>query len=233
MRFPLRMLSLGVLTAAGSVSAAQAQSARLDAAPAAAPRVPDDRFKWSLGVQGGAMFFTTQRQTQSSVPAAGAHISVISRRAGLQLGVEEAFGSDEPTAFVDESSVVREITFDRIRRYGFNLTGYPVRGAVEPYLGVGFGIVQVVDWEFDENEQFASADEAGLATSTANEKSASAFASFLAGLQFRVGRLAAFGQYQIQTAPRAGDLLRGTGMSVMGGLRFSLGSAREDVKSGY
>ncbi len=57
-------------------------------------------------------------------------------------------------------------------------------------------------------------------------------ASFLAGVQFRVGRLAAFGQYQIQTAPRAGDLLRGTGQSIMGGLRFSLGSAREDVKGG-
>ena len=230
MRFPLRMLSMGVLAAAGFASAAQAQSARLDAAPA--PSVPDNRFKWSFGVQGGAIFFTTQRQTQSTIPAAGAHISVISRRAGLQLGFEEAFGSDEPSAFLDPNSVVREVTFDRIRRYGFNLTGYPVRGAVEPYLGVGFGIVQVVDWEFDENEAFSSADEAGLATFTANEKSASAFASFLAGLQFRVGRLAAFAQYQIQTAPRAGDLLRGTGMSVMGGLRFSLGSARENVKGG-
>ena len=58
------------------------------------------------------------------------------------------------------------------------------------------------------------------------------FMSLLAGVQFRVGRMAAFGQYQIQTAPQAGMLLRGTGHSLMGGLRFSLGSAKEDIKGG-
>lgn len=230
MRFPLRMLSVCALAAAGLVSAAHAQAARLENAPA--PKVPDNRFKWAFGVQGGAMFFTTQRQTQSGIPAAGAHIGVVSRRGGLQLGVEEAFGSNEPSAFVDDGGSVREVRFDRLRRYGFNLTGYPIRGAVEPYFGVGFGMIQVVNWEFDENEVFASPTQAGLAAATANDRSASAFASFLAGLQFRVGGFAAFGQYQIQTAPRAGDLLRGTGMSVMGGLRFSLGRAREDVKGG-
>jgi hypothetical protein len=54
----------------------------------------------------------------------------------------------------------------------------------------------------------------------------------MGGLQFRVGRLAAFGQYQINTAPSPDNLLRGPLHLLSGGLRFSLGSAREDVKGG-
>ena len=232
MRFPFRIIPLAVLATAGIAGVAQAQSAQLKSAEVA--KVGENRFKWFFGVQGGALFFGTQRQTQSGIPAAGAHVSVVSRRGGLQLGFEEGFGSEEPSAFVDATSGtgIRQVEFDRIRRYGFNLTGYPVRGSIEPYLGVGFGMIQVVDWRFDPNESFTSPTEAGLSTALGNQASASAFASFLAGLQFRVGRLAAFSQYQISTAPRAGDLLRGTGHSLLGGLRFSLGSAREDVKGG-
>jgi hypothetical protein len=51
-------------------------------------------------------------------------------------------------------------------------------------------------------------------------------------VQFRVGRVAAFGQYQINTGPGEDNLIRGTGHSLMGGLRFSLGSARENIKGG-
>ena len=56
--------------------------------------------------------------------------------------------------------------------------------------------------------------------------------SFLAGVQFRVGRIAAFGQYQLSSAPAAGKLIRGAGHSLMGGLRFSPGSAREEIRGG-
>ena len=232
MRFRFRVGLTALSMSLGAWGASAAQSSQLERADV--PQVRDQRFKWSFGVQGGALFFSTQRQTQSGMPVAGAHISVVSRRGGLQLGVEEGFGSAEPSAFVDPNSgnLVREGTFDHLRRYGFNLTGYPVRGTVEPYLGLGFGVLQVVDWKFNDSEVFASGDEAALAAQSAKERSASAFASLLAGFQFRVGRMAAFGQYQISTGPRAGDLLRGTGHSIMAGLRFSLGSAREDIKGG-
>jgi hypothetical protein len=230
MRIPSTVLPLLVLAAATPALSLQAQQARSERAGVA--QVRDDRFKWFFGVQGGAMFFTTQKQTQSGIPAAGAHLAVVSRRGGVQLGVEEGFGSDEPSAFLDPQSgnQQRLVTFDRIRRYGFNLTGYPVRGALEPYLGVGFGMLQVLNPQV--GGSFTSAEQAALSEIEAQDRSASGFMSFLAGVQFRVGRLAAFGQYQINTAPAAGDLLRGTGHSLMGGLRFSLGSAKENIKGG-
>lgn len=225
--FPLSALGVIVLTASVSAQSARSESSSM-------AQVRDDRFKWFFGVQGGALFFQTQRQTQSGIPAAGAQLAVVSRRGGVQIGVDEAFGSGEPSAFLDpnSSNQPREITFDRIRRYGFNLTGYPVRGALEPYLGVGFGLLQVLNPKFADNEVFATSEQAALSAQEAKDRSASGFVSFLAGVQFRIGRVAAFGQYQINSSPGAGDLLRGVGHSIMGGLRFSLGSAREDVKGG-
>ena len=138
----LPLLSLAVVIASLPVQAQEARSERADVA-----RVRDQRFKWFFGAGGGAMFFETQAQTRSSIPTAGAHIAIVARRAGLMLGVDEAFGSKEPTAFLDpgDNFNQRPVTFDRIRRYGFTLTGYPVRGSLEPYLGVGFGINQVIN----------------------------------------------------------------------------------------
>jgi hypothetical protein len=225
-----RVLPFVALVAVVAPHAVAAQEARSEPAPVA--QVRDNRFKWFFGAEAGAMFFQTQNQSTSGIPSAGAHIAVVSRRGGLMLGVDEAFGSNEPTVFLDPSSgfTQRPVTFDRIRRYGLTLTGYPVRGMVEPYLGVGFGMTQVINPTV--GGVFASADEFAVSNEAARQISASGFASLMGGLQFRVGRLAAFGQYQINTAPSPDNLLRGPLHLLSGGLRFSLGSAREDVKGG-
>jgi hypothetical protein len=229
MRAWFRVLpALALLTPVASTLAAQA--ARSSSAVA---EVREDRYRWFFGAQAGALMFQTQSQTRSGVPAVGAHLSVIAQRAGLILGVDEAFGSDEPSRFIDPSSgnQVRSVTFDRIRRYGFNLTGYPVRGPMEPYLGLGFGLLQVQNAQLD-GEVFNSPEQAAQSAAEANDRSGTAFMSFLAGVQFRVGRMAAFGQYQLTSAAAAGHLLRGEGHSLMGGLRFSLGSAKEGIRGG-
>lgn len=230
MRIRSRVLSLAALAAAAVALRGEAQSAQSERA--SVPQVRDNRFKWFFGAEAGALFFSTQSQTSSGIPMIGAHLSVVSRRAGLLIGVDEAFGSNEPTAFLDPTSGFqqRPVQFDRIRRYGFTLTGYPVRGTMEPYLGVGFGINQVVNPEV--TDFFTSQDEAALSTAAAQEIAAAGFASFTAGVQFRVGRLAAFGQYQINSSPAPNNLLRGPMHQITGGLRFSLGSAKEEIKGG-
>jgi len=237
MRIRSRVLPLAALATVAAALAGQAQSAQSDRAPVA--QVRDQRFKWFFGAEAGALFFSTQSQTSSGIPTVGAHLSVVSRRAGLLIGVDEAFGSNEPTAFLDSTGVVggvagafqqRAVIFDRIRRYGFTLTGYPVRGSLEPYLGVGFGINQVVSPEL--TDAFTSPDEAARSTAAAQELAATGFASFTAGVQFRVGRLAAFGQYQINSSPAPSSLLRGPMHQILGGLRFSLGSTKEEIKGG-
>ena len=230
MRIRSRALPLVALAAVAAVHSLEAQSAHSDRSSVA--QVRDNRFKWFFGAEGGAMFFETQSQNTSGIPAVGAHIAVVARRAGLMLGVDEAFGSKQPTSFLDPSDNYnqRGVTFDRIRRYGFTLTGYPIRGEFEPYLGVGFGITQVINPTV--TGVFASADQAAISTLYAKDVSTAGFASFMGGVQFRVGRMAAFGQYQINSAPAQDNLLRGPLHTLLGGLRFSLGSAREDVKGG-
>lgn len=220
---------LALLTAALAPSL-QAQAARSEAGSVA--EIRDNRFKWFFGAQAGAMLFETPSQTQTGVPAFGAHIAVVSRRAGLMVGVDEAFGSGESSAFLDSNTggAARTVTFDHLRRYQFSMTGYPVRGSLEPYLGVGFGLMQVINPEL--TGVFGSDEEAALSAERAHEKSATGFMSFLAGVQFRVGRMAAFGQYQLTSSPSPGNLLRGPGHSLMGGLRFSLGNAKEGIRGG-
>ena len=230
MRILSRAVPVVALLAIVAVHTALSQASR--ARSGSVPAVKDQRFKWFFGAEGGAMFFETQAQTQSGIPVAGAHVAVVSRRAGLLLGIDEAFGSKEPSAFLDKSDNFnqRSVTFDRIRRYAFTMTGYPVRGALEPYIGLGFGVNQVINPQvvgvFNSNEAAAAS------AANAREVSAAGFASLLAGVQFRVGRLAAFGQYVINSAPAANNLLRGPMHMLSGGLRFSLGSAREDIKGG-
>lgn len=232
MRIPSRAFPLLAAVAVAAASSVQAQAARSNAGSVA--EIRDNRFKWFFGAQAGAMLFETPSQTQTGVPSFGAHLAIVSRRAGLMVGVDEAFGSGETTGFVDSNSggIARSMTFDRLRRYQFSMTGYPVRGSLEPYLGIGFGMLQVINPQFDVNEVFSSAEEAAFSADDAHEKSATGFMSFMAGVQFRVGRMAAFGQYQITSSPSAGNLLRGPGHSLMGGLRFSLGSSKEGVRGG-
>lgn len=208
---------------------------------------PEERYRWFIGAQGGLMFFGTQSQTQSAIPAAGVHLGVVARRAGLLLSVEEGFGGNEPTQFSITDSVGTfsgPVTFDRVRRYSLTLTGYPVRGFTQPYFGIGFGITQVINPQL--TGTFADPGEASSAAFFTRETSSSGFMAVMAGLQFKVGGVSAFGQYQIGTAPSqqtglglatgggviANNLLRGTAHSFMGGIRISMGSSKEGVRGG-
>ena len=245
----LGLLSLAALPA-GAQDAQSAAPKRADVA-----KIRDERFRWFVGAQGGALFFGTQSQTTAGIPTGGLHLGVIARQAGLMLSVDEGFGSDEPTAFeafgFDEDGaalvLASPVTFDRIRRYTFTLTGYPVRGTTEPYLGVGFGLLQVVSPVA--SGVYASELEATNADFIAHEAAASGFVHFTAGLQVRFSGVSAFGQYQIATAPgqticassdnecrnsgiMTNNLLRGTIHSLMGGIRISMGKARQEITGG-
>lgn len=180
-----------------------------------------DSFTWKLGLQGGSMIFQTRTQDSEVIPSGGAHFLIMAHRGGLMVGVDEGFGSDERSG---------AILFNDIRRYQAMLMAFPVALPLEPYFGVGGGIIQVVSPRVDPaiTDPF---DQAEL-LAAANEASTSAFASFLAGVQGRWGRVTVFGQYQIHTAPDNRKLLRGPMHSVHGGIRIALGSSREGVRSG-
>ena len=131
------------------------------------------------------------------------------------------FGSDERSGL---------IVFNDVRRYQAVLMAFPVNAPLEPYFGVGGGILQVVGPRVDDSvtDPF---DREELAAA-AEEASSHAFATAIAGVQGRWGRLTAFGQAQIGTSPNRDKLLRGALYSVHGGIRIGLGSAKEGVRAG-
>ena len=192
-------------------------------------------FQWYVGGQGGVTFFKTPAQGRSGIPNFGGHTLIVAKRTGLMLSFDEAVGSNEQSSYTDANGV-QSVSFNDIRRYSAVLMAFPIRAAAQPYLGIGYGIIHVV------NPTPAS----GLAfQSDANELGSSGFGTFVGGLQFQVGRFMAFGQYQITSgasqktvtdasgAPVAfGRLLDGPTHTFSGGLRIGLGSAREDVRAG-
>lgn len=200
-------------------------------APAVAQR-SDDSFKWYLGAQAGVLGFETPSQTRGWAPTVGGQLLVMAKRTGLLVAIDEAFGNNEVTGYgdVNANAGVREVLFDRIRRYSATLTAYPVKGSTQPYFGLGFGLMQVLDPK--PQGVFTSPIQARLAGDLAATKSTDGFISAVAGVQFRAGRMVAFGQAQLSSSAQSGHLLRGAGQAITGGLRFSLGGAKEGVRGG-
>jgi hypothetical protein len=235
MRMVTRMIPLAAL-AALTVGAAQL--------PAQQPG--NTNFQWYVGGQGGIMDFGTPIQGRTQVPMFGAHLLVTAKRTGLLLSVEQGFGSNEPTGYTSTvfdtagnmvSSNAVALTFDYLRKYSATLVAFPIKGPLTPYFGIGVGILHTGG--YDVPDAFAG------------HIGSSGFGTLVGGLNFRVSRLSAFGQYQITTGPSVQEvsaiigssenpqLLVGTGNLFTGpthtfsaGLRFGLGNARERVAGG-
>ena len=207
----------------------------LGTAHLAAQRAPGNgNFQWYIGGQGGVLFFKTPTQDRSGIPTFGGHALVVAKRTGLMLSVDEAVGSNE-TASYDDAGGTQAVTFNDIRRYSAVLMAFPIRAAAQPYLGVGYGIIHVVN---------PTPTSSGF-QSDAQQIGSAGFGTFVGGVQFQVGRFMAFGQYQITSAASqqrafdgannltaVGRLLDGPTHTFTGGLRIGLGSARDDVRAG-
>ncbi len=198
-----------------------ALAATLATIPGVAAAQRGDSFTWKLGIQGGSMIFQTQTQDNTVIPSAGAHFLIMARRGGLMVGVDEGFGTDERSNLV---------LFNDLRRYQAVLMAFPVSLPLEPYFGVGGGIMQVVSPRIDPS--VTDPFERSQLQATADDASTAAFATFLGGVQGRWGRVTVFGQYQLQTGAGNDNLLSGVVHTIHGGIRIALGSSREGIRSG-
>ena len=232
----MRMLMRSVPVAALAVC--------LGAGPLLSQESTHKNFRWYMGGQGGVTFFSTPTQGGSEMPVAGAHMLIVARRTGLMLSYEHGFGSDETSAYgfavdstdgtlLDAGTV--DVTFSGLRKASAVLMVFPIKNDyLNPYLGLGVGIMHTTG-----NTPDAEATSA-LGTSS--------FGTLVGGLEFHVSRFTAFGQYQITTKPKFDDvstpLEGGRTLHEFGrliddgthtftaGLRFDLGGAREDLKTG-
>ncbi len=207
-----RAVWVGVVLAAGA------------AVPASAQR--SDSFTWKLGIDAGIMTFETQTQPTKVVPTAGAHILVMGHRGGLMFGVDEGIGSNQNTI------PAQLILFNDVRRYQAVLMAFPISGKIEPYFGGGGGIMQVVGPRVDPGAGITDPTETSALLSNAQQESASAFATFVGGIQGVIGHTSVFVEYQATTSPSSDNLLRGPTQTLLVGVRLNLGSAREGVRAG-
>jgi hypothetical protein len=215
----------------------------LGAAPIAAQVPGNGTFQWYVGGSGGVMSFDTPIQGRSEVPMGGAHLLVTAKRTGLLLSVEQGFGDDEQSAYLfteldANNAIVNQavipVTFSYVRKYSATLMAFPIRGPATPFFGIGVGVLHTGGHTPDDPN--------------AKDLGSTGFGSLVGGLNFQVSRFSAFGQYQVTTGAVShsnsvpgpndgtfvftGNLLQGPTHSFTAGLRFSLGSAREAVKTG-
>ncbi len=215
----------------------------LGAAPLSAQVPGNGTFQWYVGGSGGILSFETATQDRTEIPLGGAQLLITAKRTGLLLSVEQGFGDDEQSGYLFtqldslgnlSNQAVIPVTFSYVRKYSATLMAFPIRGPATPYFGLGVGILHAGGFTVDDG--------------SARELSSTGFGSLIAGLNFQVSRLSAFGQYQVTTGPSthsnsgpgpnkstlivSGNLLHGPTHTFSAGLRFSLGSSRESVKTG-
>jgi hypothetical protein len=186
-----------------------------------------DSFKWYIGAQGGVTIFETPAQTRGGIFTAGGHVLVTARRTGLLLSVEEGIKKDQVSSFPDATAPNgnRNVSFNDLRKYSVSVLAFPFRTVAQPYLGIGWGLLQTVK-EYPTTTGLTPTQAATVKT-TAHRQGSSSFFAFTGGVQIRLSEFAVFGQYQITTAPSSGHLLIGPTHAFTAGLRISLGSSRE------
>jgi hypothetical protein len=215
----------------------------LSSAPLSAQQPGNGAFQWYIGGQGGVMNFETGVAGRKTQPMAGAHMLITARRTGLLLSVDQNFGPSVQTAYTFQvfdttgaliSSEIVPLTFKYLRRYSAMLVAFPIKGPITPYFGVGVGIQHTGGHNPD--DEFAKT------------MGSSGFGTFVGGLNFRVSRFSAFGQYQVTSGPSMqsdfvkftdgsaegafGNLFRGPVHTFSAGLRFGLGNAKERAVGG-
>lgn len=186
-----------------------------------------DKFAWYLGAQGGMTIFETQTQTSGAFPAFGGHTLITAKRTGLLISVDEVVATEETSSYSDPAVVGgrRTVIFNDLRKFSFTLLAFPFKGNIQPYVGVGFGILQTVN-EYPSGP-FNSPAEADQAKETADDLGTHTFPNFTAGAQFRVGKLLLFGQYELAGSAPSDHLIVGATHTFNAGLRIKIGSARE------
>ncbi len=148
------------------------------------------------------------------------------------FSIEEGFKKNQTSSYADNTVVggSRQVLFNNVRKYSVAVVFFPFRTVAQPYFGFGAGILHTVK-EYPQGF-FGSPAASDTATALADRLGGHGFASFTGGVQFRVNRFIAFGQYQLASAPSGGKLLTGASHAFTAGLRIGLGASREETTGG-
>lgn len=208
----------------------------LAASPALAQEKFDRSFQWYWGAQAGALVYKTNVEGPFFDPTIGAHWVITHRRTALFVGAEQAFFTTDAIAEVADpgsTSGVRDVTFSQVRRLTFGVLVYPLPGHLEPYFGGGFALMNVLNPTVDcsgttPNSSCPTLNDQLQAQDAASNAASWASGWITAGIQVNIGKMSVFGDYALNSAAK-NMLLDGVTHTIHGGVRYTFGTAKEDV----
>ena len=198
-------------------------------------RSGDRNHQWYWGGQGGLFIYKTNVQSSTAEPIFGGHWLITSRRTALYVGIEQSFFlSDAHAVIFDPNSssssvgpAFRDVTFSEVRRVMFGLVTHPAQRRMEPFVGGGFAMVQILSPFVD--CQGCNLSQAAEAEDRVAEAASKAFFWVKGGLQINYSsKLNVFANYLITSSSR-GFLLDGNTHTLQGGIRYSLGTSKEGI----
>jgi hypothetical protein len=197
---------------------------------------PATQYQWYWGAQGGAFVSKTNKMGYTYDPIVGGHWLITARRTALYVAYEQAiFLGDDQASIADpgSSSGLRDVTFHDMRRVMAGLMAFPLQRVVEPFVGGGFALMEVLNPVVDCSGTTPNSDCTTLATATAaddlaHKASSKAFFWFAGGLQMNYGKMTLYGQWTMTSAAQ-GFLLDGNTHTLQGGIRYSFGTSKEGV----
>jgi hypothetical protein len=200
----------------------------------AAAQADSWQHKWYWGAQGGIMQFKTVDVTGlesgwQNAYTVGGHWLITGARSAFYAAFDQVIFKDTTnSAFLDNSSPTgtRSVLWDKGRRIQAMLLIFPTDGYIQPYLGGGFGIHQLVD--ASPAGTFNTPQELENALRTVDQTSTKAFPILAGGLQMRFGRLALFGQAQYMPMGR-NYLITSAQYVASVGFRYAVSASREEV----
>lgn len=211
----------------------------LVARPAAAQSNERDH-RWYWGAQAGGFLYQTNAQGYYFDPVIGAHWLITGKRSALYIGGEQAFFLTESRATVadpNSGTGLRDATFSQVRRLFAGILIFPLQKRIEPFAGGGFAIMTVQDPTVDcsgttPNSTCANANDQAVAQSAVDDAGSKGFAWIMGGVQINIGKMAVYGHYML-TSAASGFLISGSTHTIQGGIRYSLGTAKEDVNTAH
>ncbi len=215
-------------------SLSRASLAALLLAGSAVPAVGQDQswqYQWYWGGQTGVYLFQTPTQDWDFALDVGGHWLITRQRVALHLAVDQLLFLDGATSLVPNGQAAQGFTavqFDNAQRLQAGLFIIPTNNQLQILVGGGFAIHKISDAV---PLGAASVQEEQLAIQRISEFDTKAFAWFGGGFQWRIGKLAVFGNYQFSPGTDT-FLITSEQHTVTGGLRYALVSSREEVTTG-
>ncbi|HYT04786.1 MAG TPA: hypothetical protein VEM13_07875 [Gemmatimonadales bacterium] len=193
-------------------------------------RASDWTHKWYWGAQGGLFVFRTNFDSYSFEPTFGGHWLITGKKTALYVSYEQSFFlSARHATIIEPGGAVNpgNVSFKDARRIMVGVLAFPAQLRVEPFAGGGFAIVELLNATANCVSCTSLATAAQLQDEADNAAS-KAFFWWMGGVDIKQGRLALYGHY-ILTSSAATFLIQGTTHTFQGGVRYSLGSAKEGV----